>query len=142
MQGVRRRRNVLYAILLAALLAVVVAAYQGFNTATELPQKPLSELLTALDQQRVASGTFDSANERVDWTDNHGQRYRTVYPTGYEAVLVDKFHEDQLPFGAKPSAASNIWLTVVLPNVILILLIGGFLWYVLRRYSGKPPPAT
>jgi len=142
MQGVRRRRNVLYAILLAALLAVIVAAYQGFQTATAFPQKPLSELLTALDQQQVASGTFDSANERVDWTDNHGQMYRTIYPTGYEAVLVDKFHEDQLPFDAKPSAASNIWLTVVLPNVILILLIGGFLWYVLRRYSGKPPPTT
>jgi len=33
-------------------------------------------------------------------------------------------------------------LTVVLPNVILLLLIGGFMWYVLRRYGGKHPPTT
>jgi hypothetical protein len=30
---------------------------------------------------------------------------------------------------------------VILPNVILFVVIGGFLWYVLRRYQGKRPPA-
>lgn len=140
MQGMRRRK-VLYAILLAALLAVIVASYQGFKTATALPQKALSELLTALDQKQVVSGTFDSGEERVDWTDDHRQVYRTFYPTGYEAVLVDKFHEDQLTIIARQSAGSNLLLTVVLPNVILFVLVGGFLWYMLRRYGGKHPPA-
>jgi ATP-dependent Zn protease len=141
MQGVRRR-NVLYAIALAALLVVIVASYQGFKTATAVPEKPLSALLTALDLKQVGSGTFDSGAERVDWTDDHGQVYRTFYPTGYEAVLVDKFHENSSTIVAQRSAGSNILLTVVLPNVILLVLIGGFMWYVLRRYGGKHPPAT
>jgi ATP-dependent Zn protease len=137
----RRRRNILYAILVAALLAVFVASLQAFSSATSPPDKPLSELLTALEQKQVASGTFDSTDEGVDWTDNHGQRARTFYPTGYEAVLVDKFQEDHVRFGAR-SSGSNLWLTVVLPNVILFLVIGGFMWYVLRRFSGKHPAAT
>jgi ATP-dependent Zn protease len=141
MPGLRRRRNLLYAILVAALLAIFVASLQAFNSATSPPDRPLSELLTALEQRQVASGTFDSTDERVDWTDNHGQRARTVYPTGYEAVLVDKFQEDHVRFGAR-SSGSNLWLTVVLPNVILFLVIGGFMWYVLRRFSGKHPAAT
>ncbi|TME81465.1 MAG: hypothetical protein E6I43_11945 [Chloroflexi bacterium] len=147
MLGVRvlervRRRNVLYAILLAAVLAVIVLALQVVNSASAPPEKPLSDLLTALDQGQVVSGTFDSADERVDWTDPPGQRYRTFYPTGYEAVLVDKFHDAQVRFGATKSAGTNLWLTVVLPNVILLVLIGGFLWYALRRYGSKPQPAT
>jgi hypothetical protein len=111
-----RRRNVLYAILLAALLAVIVASYQGFKTATALPEKPLSELLTALEPTQVVTGTFDSGDARVDWTDDHGQVYRTFYPTGYEAVLVDRFHQNQLTIVARQSAAANVWLTVVLPT--------------------------
>jgi ATP-dependent Zn protease len=141
MQGVRRR-NLLYAILLAALLAVIVASYQGSKAAKGLPEKPLSDLLTALDQKQVVSGTFDSSDEHVDRTDSHGQQARTFYPTGYEGVLVFKFQEDHVRFGARQSAGSNLLLTVVLPNVILLLLIGGFMWYVLRRYGGKHPPTT
>ena len=147
MLGVRvlqrvRRRNVLYAILLAAVLAVIVLALQIVNSATAPPEKPLSDLLTALDQRQVVSGTFDSGDDHIDWTDPPGQRYRTFYPTGYEAVLVDKFHEAQVRFGATKSAATSVWLTVVLPNVILIVLIGGFMWYVFRRYGSMSPRAT
>ena len=147
MLGVRvlervRRRNVLYAILLAAVLAVIVLVLQVVNSASAPPDKPLSDLLTALDQGQVVSGTFDSGDDHIDWSDPPGQRYRTFYPTGYEAVLVDKFHEAQVRFGARQTAGSNLWLTVVLPNVILFVVIGGFMWYVLRRYGSKPPPAT
>jgi len=146
MLGVRvlervRWRNVLYATLLAAVLAVIVLALQVVNSASAPPEKPLSDLLTALDQGQVVSGTFDSGDDHIDWSDPHGQRYRTFYPTGYEAVLVDKFHEDQVRFGARQTAGSNLWLTAVLPNVILLVLIGGFMWYVLRRYGSKPPSA-
>jgi ATP-dependent Zn protease len=123
------------------LLTTVLASLQVFNSATSPPDKPLSDLLTALEQNQVVSGTFDSNEDRVDWTDNRGQRARTFYPTGYEATLVDKFQEGHVRFGARPGG-SNLWLTVVLPNVILLVIIGAFMVYVYRRFSGKPPPAT
>jgi ATP-dependent Zn protease len=137
-----RRRNYIYFILLAALLGIIWASYQGSKAASARAEKPLSDLLTALDSKQVVHGTFNSADDRVDWSDNQGKPYRTFYPTGYEAVLVDKFHESQASFDATQPAVSNLWLTVILPNVILFLLIGGFLWYVLRRYGGKRPLAT
>src|SRR5260370_11911359 len=125
MQGVRRR-NVLDAVLVAALVAVIVASYQGFKAAKGLPEKPLSDLLTALNQTQVVSGTFDSSDEHVDWTDSHGQQARTFYPTGYEGVLVDKFQEDHVRFGARQSAGSNLLLTVVLPKATLPLFFCRF----------------
>jgi ATP-dependent Zn protease len=139
MPWVGRRRNVFYLILLAGLLAIIFASYRSFNDA-RAPQKPLSDLLTALDLKQVVHGTFNSGDDRVDSTDNRAREYRTFYPTGYEATLVNRFYETQASFEATP-AASNVLLTVLLPNVILFLVIGGFLWYTLRRYGGKQPPA-
>jgi ATP-dependent Zn protease len=139
MPWVGRRRNVFYLIVLAGLLAIIFASYRSFNAAAA-PQKPLSDLLAALDQKQVVHGTFNSGDDRVDWTDDHAREYRTFYPTGYEATLVNRFYESQASFDATP-AASNVLLTVLLPNVILFLVIGGFLWYTLRRFSGRQPPA-
>jgi ATP-dependent Zn protease len=137
-----RRRNLVYLILLAALLAAIWASYRSFNTTSAPTEKPLSDLLTALDQKQVAHGTFNSDQDRVDWTDIQAHEYRTFYPIGYEANLVDKFHEGQFPFSADRPAGSNLLLTVILPNVVLFVVIGGFLWYMLRRYGGRRPPTT
>src|SRR5260370_32424708 len=97
MPWLRRHRSVYYLILLAGLLAVIFASYRSFNTA-ELPQKPLSDLLTALDQKQVVHGTFNSADARVDWTYEQAPGYRTVYPTRYEAALVGKFRDTPASF--------------------------------------------
>jgi ATP-dependent Zn protease len=140
MPWLRRHRSVYYLILLAGLLAIIFASYRSFSAA-KAPQKPLSELLTALDQKQVVHGTFNSGDDRVDWTDDRAREYRTFYPTGYEATLVNKFYESQASFEATQPAASNVLLGVLLPNIVLFLVIGGFLWYTLRRYGGKQPRA-
>ena len=132
-----RRRNTIYFILLAGLLAVIWASYQSINQTAMPAHKPLSDLLTALDEKQVANGVFTTDGDRLDWTDTQGGRYRTFLPAGYSTVLVDKFHESQLPVDVAQSPGSNVWLAVVLPNVILFLTIGGFLWYVLRRQRAK-----
>src|SRR5919204_669958 len=78
---VRRRNTIYLMLLLAGLLAIgygVVRTTQG-----SLPEKPLSDLLTALDEKQVASGTFTSDGDRVDWVDARGQRHRTYITGGY-----------------------------------------------------------
>ena len=132
-----RRRDAIYFILLAGLLAIIWASYQSFNQTSAPVGKPLSVLLTALDAGQVASGVFTTDGERVDWTDKQGGRYRTLLPAGYSTPLVDRFHESQLAIDVTQSPASNVLLAVVLPNVILFLLIGGFLLYVVRRMGGR-----
>jgi len=138
-----RLRNVVYLILLAGLVAVVWASYRGFTDTKSPTEKPLSDLLTALDNKQVVHGSCTSDQDRVDWTDIHAHNYQTFYAPGYEATLIDKFHENQLPFEVMRPATSDLWLTVILLNAILIVVVAGFLWYVLRRYRGKhPPPAS
>ena len=138
----RVRRNVYYLILFAALLAIIFASYRSLNAATAPAERPLSDLLTALDGKQVVHGTFNSADDRVDWSDDQGRAYRTFYPPGYEATLVDRFQLSKVSFDARPPASSSLWLSVVLPNAILILVIGGFLWLMLRRFGGRQPPTA
>jgi len=129
-----RRRKVLYPIMLAGLLAIIWASYRSYAGVAGAPaEKPLSDLLTALDEKQVASGTFTNEGDRVDWVDIQGRQYRTFITAGYAATLVDKFHENQLPLGVTQPARSNLLLEVLLPNVILFLVIGGFMWYLLRQ---------
>lgn len=127
-----RRRNAIYFVVLAGLLAVVWVSYRSLG-ASSPPEKPLSELLTALDDKQVASGTFTNDGDRVDWADTQGQHYRTFVTAGYSAALVDKFHQNGLPFDVTPSSSSNLLLSVILPNLILLVVIGGFMVYMLRR---------
>ena len=80
---------------------------------------------------------------RTAWIGPTFTRYQTFYAPGYEATLIDRFHESQLPFEVIRPARSDLWLTVILPNAILFVVVAGFLWYVLRRYRGNhPPPAS
>ena len=126
--------------MLAGLLAIIWASYQSFSGAGARAEKPLSDLLTAPDDKQVAGGVFTTDGDRVDWTDTQGGRYQTLLPAGYSTVLVDRFHQSQLPVDVAQSPGSNVWLAVVLPNVILILTIGGFMLFMLRRQRVRGDP--
>jgi ATP-dependent Zn protease len=137
----RRYPAVFYLILLAGLLAFIFASYRTFATSPTGPaEKSLGDLLTALDNNQVVNGTFNAEGDQVDWTDNQGNRYRTFYPVGYQ--LVDYFFAHHVPIAVSPSRTSDIWLTVIVPNLILFFVVAAFLWYFIRRSGGKHAPAT
>ena len=125
-----RRRNTLYFIALAGLLAVIYASYRTMGMAGSPPEKSLSELLTAMDQNQVARATLNADGDRVDWSDRGGVQYRTFYPVGYQ--LADKLHQGQVSMTVTPPSSTNLWLTVLLPNILLFLVIGGFMVYLLK----------
>jgi len=117
-------------IMLAGLLAVIWASYKSYGAAGSPSEKSLSDLLSAVSQRQVASATLNADGDRVDWTDRSGGHYRTFYPVGYQ--LVDKFQEGQVPMTVTPPSSTNLWLTLLLPNILLFAVIGGFMWYVLK----------
>src|SRR5207302_4093131 len=41
--------------------------------------------------------------------------------------------DDKINFNTEAPSSSNLLLSVILPNVILFLVIGGFMWYMLRQ---------
>src|SRR2546428_6887078 len=83
-----RRHRKIYYLLLAGLLAIIWAAYVSLNGTGAWAEKPLSDLLTALDAKQVANGVFTTDGDRVDWADTQGGRYRTYLPAGDSTVLV------------------------------------------------------
>ena len=126
-----RNRNIFYFILLAGLLAIIWASYKSFNTIAAPTDKTTSELIQAADAHNVKQATIKGNGTEVDWTDNNGNHYKTTFRDTYQ--IETKLLEDNVNFSTEQPSSSNLLLSVVLPNLILFLVIGGFMWYMLRQ---------
>src|ERR1700680_1528730 len=126
-----RNRNIFYFILLAGLLAILWATYKSFNTIAAPADKSTYDLIQAADAGRIQSATIKGSGTEVDWTDTSGNRYKTTFRDTYQ--IETKLLDDKVNFSTEAPSSSNLLLSVVLPNVILFLVIGGFMWYMLRQ---------
>jgi cell division protease FtsH len=126
-----RNRNIFYFILLAGLLAIIWASYKSFNVAPTPTDKTTSELIQAADSHNVRQATIKGNGTEVDWIDNAGNHYKTTFRDTYQ--IETKLLDDNVPFNTEQPSSSNLLLSVILPNVILFLVIGGFMWYMLRQ---------
>ena len=126
-----RNRNIFYFILLAGLLAIIWASYKSFNTLAAPTDKTTSELIQAADAHNIKQATIKGNGTEVDWTDNTGNHYKTTFRDTYQ--IETKLLEDNVNFSTEQPSSSNLLLSVILPNLILFLVIGGFMWYMLRQ---------
>jgi len=126
-----RNRNIFYFILLAGLLAIIWASYKSFNSIAAPSDRTTSELIQAATDHNIKQATIKSNGTEVDWTDNSGGRFKTTFRDTYQ--IETKLLEFNVPFNTEAPSSSNLLLSVILPNVILFLVIGGFMWYMLRQ---------
>ncbi|TMC29235.1 MAG: ATP-dependent metallopeptidase FtsH/Yme1/Tma family protein [Chloroflexi bacterium] len=126
-----RNRNIFYFILLAGLLAIIWASYKSFNNIAAPTDKTTFDLIQAADNKQIKQATIKSSGTEVDWTDTSGNHYKTTFRDTFQ--IETKFVEDNVNFSTEQPSSSNLLLSVVLPNVILFLVIGGFMWYMLRQ---------
>src|ERR1700694_1738574 len=126
-----RNRNIFYFILLAGLLAIIWASYKSFNTIQAPADRTTSELIQAADSHNVKQATIKGSGTEVDWTDNNGNHYKTTFRDTYQ--IEQKLVEDGVNCSTEAPSSSNLLLSVILPNLILFLVIGGFMWYMLRQ---------
>src|SRR2546423_2616716 len=125
-----RNRNIFYFILLAGLLAIIWASYKSFNVAAAPTDKSTYELIQAADAGKIQDAIIKGSGTEVDWTDSAGNRYKTTFRDTYQ--IEPKLLEDKVHFSTEQPSSSNLLLSVILPNVILFIVIGGFIWYMLR----------
>src|SRR5947209_11285928 len=125
-----RNRNIFYFVLLAGLLAIIWASYKSFNTIAAPQEKSTADLIAAADNHQIDHATIKSNGSEVAW-DYQGGHYKTTFRDTYqiEGILRD----DKVSFNTEQPSSSNLLLSVILPNVILFLVIGGFMWYMLRQ---------
>src|SRR5216110_2722470 len=128
-----RNRNIFYFILLAGLLAIIWASYKSFNTVAAPSDRSTSEFLQAADGGTIGKATIKSNGTEVLWEDkgNPPKQYKTTFRDNYQIESI--LREDKVNFNTEQPSSSNLLLSVILPNVILFLVIGGFMWYMLRQ---------
>jgi cell division protease FtsH len=126
-----RNRNIFYFILLAGLLAIIWASYKSFNTIAAPQERSTSELLQAADNRDIQQATIKSNGTEIVWDDKNGGHFKTTFRDTFQ--IETQLLADKVPFKTEQPSSSNLLLSVVLPNVILFLVIGGFMWYMLRQ---------
>jgi cell division protease FtsH len=127
----RGNRNILYFVLLAGLLAIIWASYRSINSTTAPSDRSTSELIAAADKSQITHATIKSSGTEVIWDSVDNGHYRTTFRDSYQIENI--FREDKVPYSTEQPSSSNILLSVILPNLILFLVIGGFMWYMLRQ---------
>ena len=128
-----RNRNIFYFVLLAGLLAIIWASYKSFNTVAAPSDRSTSEFLQAADNNNIGKATIKSNGTEVIWDDksNPPNHFKTTFRDSYQIESI--LREDKVNFNTEQPSSSNLLLSVILPNVILFLVIGGFMWYMLRQ---------
>src|SRR6184192_2534640 len=125
-----RNRNIFYFILLAGLLAIIWASYKSFNTIAAPQDKTTADLIAAADAHQVDHATIKSNGTEITW-DYQGNHYKTIFRDTFQIEQI--LRDDKINFNTEAPSSSNLLLSVILPNVILFLVIGGFMWYMLRQ---------
>src|SRR5881392_2688575 len=125
-----RNRNIFYFILLAGLLAIIWASYKSFNTIAAPQDKTTADLIAAADAHQVDHATIKSNGTEITW-DYQGSHYKTIFRDTFQIEQI--LRDDKINFNTEAPSSSNLLLSVILPNVILFLVIGGFMWYMLRQ---------
>ena len=126
-----RNRSIFYFILLAGLLTIIWVSYKSFNTVAPPSDRSTYDLIQAADQNKVKDATIKSNGTEVIWNSTDGGHYKTTFRDTYQ--IETKLVEDHVNFSTEQPSSSNLLLSVILPNVILFLVIGGFMWYMLRQ---------
>jgi cell division protease FtsH len=126
-----RNRNIFYFILLAGLLAIIWASYKSFNTIAAPADRSTSDFLAAADGGKISTALIKGNGTEVVWDSIDGGHYKTTFRDTYQIETI--LRDDHVKFNTEQPSSSNLLLSVILPNLILFVVIGGFMWYMLRQ---------
>jgi cell division protease FtsH len=125
-----QRRSIILFVLLACFLAVLWWSYKGLNTLSSPTEKSLHDLIVAADHKDVTQATIKSSGTEVYWSDGKGN-YKTTFREGYQ--IENKLEEDNVPLSVEQPSSANVLVSIILPNLFLLLIIGAFMWWMLRQ---------
>ncbi len=143
----RQRRAIAYAVLFVALLAIAVLAWRATPSktipvrATGTLQKALanyqlkSEGKTVPAGQPIISTTHQAqvvnSDESVNWYTADGHEYQSYIEASDATTLFTKY--GYTDYSVQAPSSDNLFLTYILPNVIIVLVILAFIWFMLRQ---------
>ncbi len=143
----RHRRAVAYMVLFLALLVIAVLAWR-VSPSKNIPSRPTGDLQQALFNYQLKSegktvpagqpiistkhwATVVNDEESVNWYTTSGHEYQSVIDSTEPDSLFSKYGYDA--YSIQPSSSDNVFLTLILPNLIIVLVILAFIWFMLRQ---------
>jgi cell division protease FtsH len=145
----RQRRAIAYTVLLLALLVIAVLAWRVTPT-KNLPTRSTGQLQQALANyqlksegkkvpagQPTISGSSKyeaqvvNSEESVDWYTVSGHEYQSVIDSTDPTSLFSKYGYTN--YSIQAPSSDNVFLTLILPNLIIVLVILAFIWFMLRQ---------
>jgi cell division protease FtsH len=145
----RQRRAIAYTVLLLALLVIAVLAWRVTPT-KNLPTRSTGQLQQALANyqlksegkkvpagQPIISGSSKyeaqvvNSEESVNWYTVSGHEYQSVIDSTEPTSLFSKYGFTN--YSIQAPSSDNVFLTLILPNLIIVLVILAFIWFMLRQ---------
>ncbi|MEA2607784.1 MAG: cell division protease FtsH, partial [Chloroflexota bacterium] len=130
------RNGIVMLLLVVVALAVVLTVV---NQTTQTATVPYSNFLSNVAGGKVASVSQEGSALTVTATDN------STYTVTVPGLLADQVYPDMqrvvgegkpVPtFGAKPPP-DNSWISILITGLLPILIIGGFIFFMMRQAQG------
>ncbi|HKA51358.1 MAG TPA: ATP-dependent metallopeptidase FtsH/Yme1/Tma family protein, partial [Candidatus Dormibacteraeota bacterium] len=124
------RSSLFYFVLIVLLGFVFWFTWQQFETGSKGPTWSYSQLVNNAQTGRVKS--IDIKGNDAVAVDKDGVAHDVHLPDD-TAPLADSLQKDGVDVKLSQAGGGTYWLSVLLPNLILLLLIGGFMYYILRQ---------
>ncbi|HEV7678721.1 MAG TPA: ATP-dependent zinc metalloprotease FtsH [Candidatus Dormibacteraeota bacterium] len=150
-----QRRSLIYILLFAAIAMVALLAYKSFpsqgptdRTAGQFTQAVVNYRacngggtdtgVSCSDKANIISSdpnqqtVLESDGQTVTWYAANGTKYHTTVAPNAD---VNRLFADNRFFNFKndTNGGGNFLWSIILPNLVLLVLIAGFMWYMLRQ---------
>ena len=127
------RSSLFYFALVVLLGLVFWFTWQSFQGSQGQDTWKFSDLMTAAANGQVKSLEINGTDGTVVGTD--GKKHNVTLPdcTGECPYETELYKTDKVILQYDKNSGGNYLLSVLLPNIILVILIAAFMWWVLRQ---------
>jgi cell division protease FtsH len=125
------RSSLFYFLLVVVLGIVFYFTWQSIEQGQKSGTWTYSQLITNAEQNKVQSIEINGSGGTI--TARDGSKYDVTLPDTEQTTLANNLQKDGVNVSFKQQGGGAYWLQVLVPNLILLLLIGGFMYYILRQ---------
>jgi cell division protease FtsH len=125
------RSSLFYFALVLVLGVVFWITWTGIESQNKSTDWTYSDLINKAQEGSVKA--LDVKGTDGVATDASGAKHNVHLPDTFEATANDLIKNDHVAVTIESANSSAYWLQVLVPNLILLLLIGGFMYYILRQ---------
>jgi len=125
------RSSLFYFLLIVVLGIVFYFTWQSIEQGQKSGSWTYSQLLRAASEPGKVTSVVIKGNDATATT-RDGQKFGVTLPDTTDKVA-DTLNADGVNVSFETAGGGAYWLQVLVPNIILLLLIGGFMYYILRQ---------